>query len=260
MGQGEKPEVGTIVEQLVDTCPDIPKFELAEWWRDFGVVAGITGAGGGFDLGLWGNQPSGVAMNRWYRLMESFDPPFVGSVVSHQHHGNSIAYSGQFGGGLLVRYGYDGHITAESGILLTVVVADCVPVYLYETRTRAMALLHAGWRGTAAKILARGVEELNSRWQCRVEDIVMHCGVCICGDCYEVGPEVVEQLTGRAGDGPEKIDLRTILVNQALELGIERTTVSTGCTACDETGRFHSYRASGGSTGRMVAYLGMPPG
>jgi copper oxidase (laccase) domain-containing protein len=89
----------------------------------------------------------------------------------------------------------------------------------------------------------------------RAGDIVMHCGVAICGECYEVGSEVVQALTGRAADAAERVDLRALLVHQARALGIQDITVSPWCSAHDRE-RFFSHRASGGSDGRMVAYLG----
>ena len=78
--------------------------------------------------------------------------------------------------------------------MLTVTVADCIPVYLAAPRHGGIALLHAGWRGTAAGILERGVEILSSRVRCEPFDIIMHCGVGISGDEYEVGSEVMEGL------------------------------------------------------------------
>jgi copper oxidase (laccase) domain-containing protein len=96
--------------------------------------------------------------------------------------------------------------------------------------------------------------------------MVMHCGVGICGDCYEVGAEVVAQLRdsvapdapGLPGSGgPARIDLREVLLRQGRALGVGAVTVSPWCSAHDR-GRFFSHRASGGRDGRMVAYLGRP--
>jgi len=85
----------------------------------------------------------------------------------------------------------------------------------------------------------------------------MHCGVGICGRCYEVGSEVAGALTGAAASASAQVDLRELLVHQAQELGIGAVTVSPWCTAHDHD-RFFSHRASGGGDGRQVAYLGSP--
>jgi hypothetical protein len=111
---------------------------------------------------------------------------------------------------------------------------------------------------------------LKQRAFVRSSEIVMHCGVAICGECYEVGSEVVEALNGARGDrsserrspdpsGPAHVDLRDILARQAQDLGIGEVTLSPGCSAHDRS-RFFSHRASGGRDGRMVAYLGTPAG
>ena len=86
----------------------------------------------------------------------------------------------------------------------------------------------------------------------------MHCGVAISGPCYEVGREVMDGVGEPApGAGPWHLDLRSVLAEQGRRLGIGEVTVSGHCTARD-AGRFHSHRRSGGTDGRMVAWLGYP--
>jgi copper oxidase (laccase) domain-containing protein len=137
-------------------------------------------------------------------------------------------------------------------------VADCIPVYLVDPVARVGALLHAGWRGTAGRILTRGVETLVAHGAVP-ERMVMHAGVGICGACYEVGREVMEGCGLPAdGAGPWHADLRAVLAGQARAMGIERTSISTLCSAHD-AGTFFSHRRSRGGDGRMVAYLGILP-
>ena len=85
----------------------------------------------------------------------------------------------------------------------------------------------------------------------------MHCGVGICGSCYEVGSEVSDRFGLAPQTTPVRLDLRGVLARQAQELGVQQVTVSPWCSAHDR-GRFFSHRASGGRDGRMVAYLGGP--
>jgi copper oxidase (laccase) domain-containing protein len=117
--------------------------------------------------------------------------------------------------------------------------------------------VHAGWRGTAGRILAGAAAVLQREAHCLMSDIVMHCGVGICGACYEVGSEVYERLTGRVTAAPTRVDLRAVLAAQAEQLGFGATTISPHCTAHHHE-RFFSHRASGGRDGRLVAYLGFP--
>jgi purine-nucleoside/S-methyl-5'-thioadenosine phosphorylase / adenosine deaminase len=122
---------------------------------------------------------------------------------------------------------------------------------------RGVALLHAGWRGTAGGILGRGIDRLLKETGGSATDIVMHCGVGICGSCYEVGSEVMTACGLLAnGAGPWHLDLREQLMSQATSLGVKSVTHSAWCSAHDRP-TFYSHRASGGTDGRMVAYTGI---
>jgi len=237
----------------------VPRFEL-EAWRQFGIVAGITGRGGAaapFDLGLWSQTPVTAAMSRWRSFRASF-PGFASCVLGIQVHGARIAWHGEPGGWLLLE-GIDGHATDRPGVLLAVTVADCVPIYLIDPTARRVALLHAGWRGTAGGILRAGVDLLAGRGSA-ANKLLMHCGVAICGKCYEVGPEVFQalDLPRPAGGGRGWLDLRSVLERQARALGLSQVSSSDFCSAHDAA-EFFSHRASRGDDGRMVAYLGVLP-
>jgi YfiH family protein len=250
---------GTVCEEPVAGAP--PRFELARWRDELGLTAGITGRGsdgaGGFDFGLWSETPVGEVMRRW-RLFRAAMSGFSTVALGNQVHGTQVRTIAAAGGWLQVE-GVDGWVTTSPGVLLTVTVADCIPVYL-AVPGRGIALLHAGWRGTAGGILARGVEALVAATGAGPADLIMHCGVGICGDCYEVGSEVVRGC-GRAapGAGPWHLDLREVLADQAAALGIRSVTRSTRCSA-HERPTFYSHRASRGADGRMVGYLGTPEG
>ena len=238
----------------------IPRLELPSWQERFGVTAGLTtrGPAGDYSLPLWSaGAPAADVLGRWSAFRASFGGAFPALAFGRQVHGNRVALHDGPGEGMLLLEGYDGHATARPGLLLAVSVADCVPVYLATRTGNAVALLHAGWRGTAAGILERGVTQLSGVAQVPSGDIVMHCGVAICGDCYEVGSDVYESVTGRKTPGPARLDLRAELALQGQRLGVGEITVSPWCTAHDRD-RFHSHRATGGNAGRMIAYLGIP--
>jgi len=238
----------------------VPRMELSAWAERYGLVAGITTRGVGaapFSLGLWSDEPVGHVFTRWRALRAAFAARFPTLVLSHQVHGNVVQWHESLPEGWLVLDGFDGHATNQQGTLLTVTVADCIPVYLAVPQKGAIALLHAGWRGAASGVLGRGVELLKWRGFAKSTDIVMHCGVGICGVCYEVGSEVATCFGLPESATPVPLDLRAILARQAHELGIEQVTISPACSAHNRD-RFFSHRASGGRDGRMVAYLGRP--
>jgi YfiH family protein len=248
---------GAVREEPVAGMP--PRFELARWRDELGLTAGITGRGSdgaeGFDFGLWSEASVGEVMRRW-RLFRAAMPGFSTVALGNQVHGTEVRTVAAAGGWLQAE-GVDGWVTTSPGVLLTVTVADCIPVYL-AVPGRGIALLHAGWRGTAGGILARGVGALVTAAGARAANVIMHCGVGICGDCYEVGSEVVTGCGRTAsGAGPWHLDLREILADQAAALGIRSVTRSPRCSA-HERPTFYSHRASRGADGRMVAYLGIP--
>jgi len=242
----------------VPIAGEVPRFEIPGWRTRYGVVAGITGRGDGggrgFDLGLWTDAPVGEVMTRWraFRHAEHFRATILGNQV----HQTVVAWHDD-GAGWIQIEGVDGHATRTAGLLLTVTVADCIPVYLIDPVARAGALLHSGWKGTAGRILERGVERFVARAGSEPANIVMHCGVGICGGCYEVGSEVMDGCGVKwAGPGPWHLDLRAVLGEQARGLGIGQISTSQFCSAHDRS-LFFSHRASGGRDGRMVAYLGL---
>ena len=256
--QEAKPEPVQISETQIEG--PVPRFEIPAWQKEYGVVAGITGRGSepgrGFDLGLWSKEPVGDVMSRWLafrRAMTGFQVVALGNQV----HGAEVM-SLNTGAGWVQVEGIDGWVTTARGILLTVTIADCIPVYLVAPG-RGIALLHAGWRGTAGGILSRGIDRLLGETGSLASEVVMHCGVGICGPCYEVGSEVVEGCGVEAvGPGPWHVDLRERLQKQARGLGLSQVTTSGWCSAHDR-GSFYSHRASRGTDGRMVAYIGMLP-
>lgn len=148
-------------------------------------------------------------------------------------------------------------ISPPDGCMLVVTVADCVPVYLFEPETGTVGLLHAGWRGAAAGILRSGIERITGGDLRRVAGLRVHFGPAICGDCYEVGPEVMRAM-GLDKHDRLGLDLRAFLQTRAVDLGISMDGVTTShlCTRCDANDSFHSHRADGGAAGRMAAFLG----
>lgn len=247
-----------MIEEPVAGPDAVPRLELRAWKDRFGLTAGITtrGPSGDYSLGPWsGTEPVGQAMERWGAFRRAFAPGFGALVLGRQIHGRDVRWQGPGAEGWILVEGCDGHATREPGVLLAVSVADCVPVYLADPTSGAMALLHAGWRGTAAGILEAGLAVMEQRAASAPVNTVIHCGISICGMCYEVGPEVIREVTGSHVEKPERLDLRAELARRARAAGVREVTVSAFCAAHDAD-RFHSHRASGGRGGRMIAYLG----
>src|SRR3989475_10983673 len=167
----------------------VPRMELAEWAERYGVVAGITTRGRGFSLGLWSEENVGQVMSRWRAFRAAFRSAFPALILAHQVHGTLVQWHRHTAEGWLILDGIDGHATGTRGMLLTITVADCVPVYLTVPHKQAVALLHAGWRGAAGRILERGVELVRRGGFLGGSGIAMQCGGGVFGECFGVGAE-----------------------------------------------------------------------
>jgi len=237
-----------------------PGYTHPEWQSRFPwLVQGTTGRNSlaePFDLGMFAVASSARdVMENWGRLRAGTGLPVV--VHAQQIHGSEIRLHTMGPAGLHLTREADGHATLDAGVLLTVTTADCVPVFIVDPVRGAIVLLHAGWRGTAFGIVERGLETLSATSSVRA-DLHMHLGPAICGECYEVGPEVFEALKLPAPTSPDPVDLRRVMAHRAHEAGVpaEHITLSTMCTLCGGDGLF-SHR--GGDGGRQVGYLGMRP-
>jgi hypothetical protein len=253
-----RPET-TLVRELLDDAVGAlvhPGWAAAFPW----FVQGTTTRGGArstHDFGLFsGGSPESVVRESWDSLLSTTE---MGCAVhARQVHEADVCFHEAAAPGLRIVGSCDGHATDEVGVLLTVSAADCVPIFLVAPESRAVALLHAGWRGVAAGILERGLDTLRVRAGAQPADVHMHLGPAICGSCYEVGPEVFAALGHPAPEGPLPIDLRRVLVGRAVAKGIDPTHVTTSahCTLCTASG-LYSHR--GGDKGRQVGYLGVRP-
>ncbi len=157
----------------------------------------------------------------------------------------------------------DAVITRMKDILIGVVVADCVPVLLYDPDKGVVGAVHAGWRGTASGILKKAIDAMVDTFYSDTHDIRVAFGPSIRWCCYHVGYEVIDAVSKATGDGDYYIkrdgayclDLQTTNRYQAVSTGIleENIWLSTECTYCYPD-RFYSYRYSKGPTGRQGGF------
>jgi YfiH family protein len=143
----------------------------------------------------------------------------------------------------------DGQATALEGVAAMVLAADCLPVALGAGG--AVAMVHAGWRGLAAGVLAQGVVALRELEQEDAE-IVAVIGPCAGACCYEVGEDVHGAFPGSHRRG-RMIDLRAIAREQLAAVGVSDVGDTGGCTICDE--RYFSHRREGARAGRQAGVV-----
>lgn len=157
----------------------------------------------------------------------------------------------------------DALVTRCPGVLLGVRTADCVPILIADPIRRAVAAVHAGWRGTIAQVVRRTVETLAAEFGSNPSDLLAAIGPSIGPCCYQVGPEVARQFCGifpeRAElEGRAHIDLAEANRRLLVQAGVAEWRIGTGapCTFC--TPGLHSFRRDH-SQARMVSAIGLAP-
>lgn len=235
--------VGARLDGIIEQSEAVPDFDA------FGIRAFVTTRAVG-TFGANGDEPVREVMGRWYALrneLRQFGPRFA---TSSQVHGSRVVVHHPSWEGWLRVDEADGHAAMERGTAIAVTVADCVPVFIAHP-SGAIALLHSGWRGTAARIVERGIEALTHRGL-PARELRLHTGPAICGQCYEVSADVYAQLTGTNPGKPTAVDLRALIADHARAAGVEHITTSPLCTRCDND-RFFSHRA--GDRGRQLGVM-----
>ncbi len=189
----------------------------------------------------------------------------------------------------------DAMFASTPRFLLAVQTADCVPILLADRKRRAVAAVHAGWRGTLARIAQKTLGRMRMEFGTRPRDVVAVLGPAIDGCCYEVGPEVAQAFAAKFAaaaewfEGPFErlawgeepnplpwltmmppghvpppprvhLDLRAANRWQLLDAGVPASQIAASelCTRCNAE-LFFSYRREGNKTGRLMAVIGIRP-
>jgi YfiH family protein len=166
----------------------------------------------------------------------------------------------------------DAMITRMSDVLLGVQTADCLPVLIADTKSGAVAGIHAGWRGTAGRITERTIADLMLSGGVNPRDCIAALGPTACAECYEVGEDVIERYKSEFGywrnllvnfkeDGKAHLDIRAANVQQLMFCGFteDRIHVADFCTM-HQNELFFSYRREGkgmpSQVGRLLSVIG----
>lgn len=223
------------------------------------------------NLGIFSEDDHDAVVENRRRLAAALGFPPERIAAAHQVHGAELLHHsgspspdrsfasyeangeqrGQGDGELMEA---DGHVVSDEGIAALVFVADCVPVAL--AGPGSVAMLHCGWRGLAAGIIAKGVAAIGAT------DAAIGPSIGPC--CYEVGPEVQTALQSPTGLETDHmatnrpvggaVDLPAVARRHLREAGVERVETSGLCTSCED-GLFFSHRRDRGRTGRQAGLV-----
>jgi hypothetical protein len=156
----------------------------------------------------------------------------------------------------------DALITADKNCLLTVTVADCLPIYFYDPKKQVVALAHAGWKGVLNGIAQKTALSLINNFSCDSNDIKIFIGPHIQKCHFEVKDDVASQFAPKyiiESAGKKYINLAAAVKNQLLniELPTSNISISPDCTFCLENKYFSFRRESDKIVKAMVAYIGL---
>ena len=154
----------------------------------------------------------------------------------------------------------DGLITQNPDIILTIKVADCVPVFLHDPSKKIIGLVHSGWRGTVENIVYNAIQ-LMQKNGAETGDIRCFLGPAIGFCCYEVDGAVAQNIDDKAKVKMEerkwKVGLHEQIRLQLVEMGIPIKNIRVSDICTYESQGYHSYRREGENTGRMFAFYGL---
>jgi polyphenol oxidase len=238
---------------LIDWEPPGP-YRVAFSTRIGGVSEGSFES---LNLGiLTEDDPARVVVNRT-RLCDAVGADPDGATMAWQRHGATVTRAQPRG---IVTPGTvydhcDGLWSDEPGRAMLLLTADCMPIAIARVHGArpAVEILHVGWRGLLAGIVASGVRALQER------QLAAAIGPSIGPCCYEVGEEVATPFREAFGDDVVrggKLDLWMSAERALRAAGVERVDRSDTCTFCDGA-RFFSHRRDHGRTGRqgVIAYV-----
>ena len=241
------------------------------------VVAAASGRHGGVSRPPWdscnlsfgvGDDPGAVLENRT-RVCRALGFALDDLTVADQVHGATVVVVDDADRGRGARPGdaaasADALVTATPGVLLGVLLADCVPVVLHDPVRGVVAAAHAGWRGTVAHVTAHTVATMVDAFACRPADLRAAIGPSIGPASYEVGPEVValaeagfapeDRVLHREPTGRTTFDLWAANAADLRRSGVRPEHIEvSGIDTFTATDRWFSHRA-GAPTGRFMAF------
>lgn len=220
-----------------------------------GLAAGLSLAAAG-DMALTSEQ----GLSNRARFLDIVGVSRERAFAAHQVHSKTVIAVGDQGAQSLAALEADGMVTSRPDAVLTVTVADCLPIFLADRRTGAFGLVHSGWRGTG--IVREAIRVMSESFGTSTGDILAVIGPGIGPCCYTVGQERYDGFRARFGEaavsrGPEgdfRLDLKTANVKLLEAAGVSSILVTADCTGCSPA--LGSFRREGDGFRRMLAFLG----
>ncbi len=218
----------------------------------------------GFLVGEFDNKEIVLNRERFFKKV-GIAPESVVTVGS-LHDNNVVVF--KIGDAGKVLKNVDGLLTKEKGLFLSLTVADCLPVYLFDPKNQVVGLLHCGWKGIAKNILEKGIKKMTKDFGSSPQNILAGIGPGISKCHFEVGEDVAKKLCGRldrnsaAKNNKFFVDLKGLVKMRLLRLGLKEKNIeiNSDCTACLSDKYFSFRKDKPRWPQTMVAVIGMKIG
>lgn len=154
----------------------------------------------------------------------------------------------------------DGFVSRDAGVILSIKTADCLPLFLADPSTRAIAVIHAGWKGLKSGIVECGIATLKERYALDVSRLEAVIGPVIRREDYEVGEEFrryfPEDVYSRSKPSKFCFDLPNACRRRLIQAGLrEENILDPGLSTAGNPNDFFSYRREGEVSGRMLSLM-----
>ncbi len=203
-----------------------------------------------------GDDERNVSRNRRI-FLKALSVPEEALAIPQQQHTATVCVVNSPG-----RYdNCDALVTGVPGIFLSVSVADCTPIFLFDRKNNVVGCVHAGWRGTEQRIAENTLRTMVEQFNSNPADILAYIGPSANACCYEVGDDVAGKFDQRfiVRRGTRKyLDIKSANEDQLRTGGIPPSNIekNTDCTICNPQ-LYHSYRRDRQRSGRMMGVIGI---
>ncbi len=263
----------------VPFCSDVLDYWVLSGLQEQGFFAAFTTRFGGvstgpyseLNLGLGTGEPSKRVRQNRKRLLQTLPSgvPERIQILQQVHSSDVVVLDGVTG--TQVQAGWwcgpeaDGHTTVRDDICMGLLFADCLPIYIIDTRSGAIGLAHGGWRGLTGGIISSLLGCMKRHWRTRLRDCVVALGPSIERSAYQVDRPVLaavkewipwwREVTYPSARGRALLDLDEAAAAQLRCLGVDGNSIYMhphGTYYCDD---FYSHRRDGSQTGRAMAII-----
>ncbi len=197
--------------------------------------------------------------NKFFSLHNISNEPVVAQLV----HGNTIAVVAQQDAGAYIPK-TDGLLTNQKGVFLSITVADCLPIYLYDPEKEVIGILHAGWKGLDKNIISSAVAELKKTFDVKAETLLVGIGPGIDACHFAVQKDLIDTFSSYSHvlekrDNEYFLNLKQIAKQQLLKTGVMEKNIEINllCTDCERDTYFSYRRDKSNPLQAMVASIGL---